>query len=730
MTFLNGILAIGAAAAAIPLLIHLLNRSRFRTVPWGAMHLLESVIRTNNRRIRLEQLLLLLVRCAIPAVLAVCLARPVLTGWQALPGDAPSSTVFLLDNSYSMDAVSNGGPHFDEAVDHACEIASRLDRRSDIAAIATGGAPTPLFDSPVFDSQMLTGRLRQLTGGFGASATVDSLEAGLGTLAGMANARRHLIVISDFQTADWKMLTGETFARLREQIEAMAVRPTLTLLKVGDEVEDNVSVDSIDFSQRALGVGQSLQLRAHLHNRGPRAYPAARVLLRVDGKPESASQIALEPGTAAQVLFACQFKTAGSHVVEVEAAVDDRLATDNRCAASIPVLERIDVLLVDGAPSSIPLEGETDFLAVALTPYTLGRAKLTDLLETRTITAKELDERALAGARVVVLANVARLTDEQVGVLADYVRGGGSLLVFLGNKIDMPWYNQTLHSGTSPLLPMPLLSLEGNARDNPQSARVVAQYFEHPALELFNDRANGNLADVEIRNWYRFGRPEKLSPAGQNSDDRPDGALVLARLETGDPLIVQRHFGAGVVVQVATACDADWSTFPMQPVYLPLVQQLVTTMASQVMPSRNLQTGEPLVAVLPGDAAGLPLSLASPDGLLHTVHPVARGTSSVVQFDRTAQPGVYTLTGSEGETIHFVAQAPRIESDLRTLTRDELDAVAAELGADVVESAPEFLALERTRRHGREIWRFLLLAILLLMFSELYLQQRFARARP
>ena len=87
MTLLNGILALGAVAAAIPLLIHLLNRSRFRTVPWGAMHLLESVIRTNNRRIRLEQLLLLLVRCAIPAVLALCLARPVLTGWRALPGE-------------------------------------------------------------------------------------------------------------------------------------------------------------------------------------------------------------------------------------------------------------------------------------------------------------------------------------------------------------------------------------------------------------------------------------------------------------------------------------------------------------------------------------------------------------------------------------------------------------------------------------------------------------------
>ncbi len=730
MTFLNGVLALGAVAAAIPLLIHLLNRSRFRTVPWGAMHLLESVIRTNNRRIRLEQLLLLLVRCAIPAILAFCLARPVLTGWQALPGEVPSSSVLLLDNSYSMDARSDGGTHFEEAVDHACALVDRLDRRSDIATITTGGTPSPIFDSPVFDPQMMTNRLRRLSGGFGASATVDSLESGLGVLAGMANGRRHLILIGDFQAADWEMFASTTTTRLREQLDSMPIRPSLTLLKVGDQVDDNVSVDSIDFSQGALGVGQNLQLRANLHNHGPRPYPAARVLLRVDGKPDSASQIALEPNAAAQVLFACQFKTAGSHVIEIEAAVEDRLATDNFCAASIPVLDRIGVLLVDGAPSSKPLESETDFLAVALTPYTFGRVKLTDLLETRTIATSELNEAALTDAQVVVLANVSRLTDEQVTALTDYVRGGGSALIFLGNKTDLDWHNQTLHLASAAFLPMPLASLQDSSSDDRQSVRIVAQHFDHPALEVFNDRTSGNLADAEIWNWYRFGQPEQPSATAQHTSDEQGAAVVMARLETGDPLIVERQFGAGVVVQVATASDADWSTLPLQPAFLPLMQQLFTTMASQVMPSRNIETGEPLVALLPSDSAGLPLALTSPDGTRHTVHPASRGAQSVVQFDRTGQPGVYTLTGSDAKAVHFVAQTPRSESDLRLLTPEEITAVAEELDADVVESAEEFLQLDRKRRHGREIWRFLLLGVLALMFIELFLQQRFARVRP
>ena len=70
MNFINGILGFGALAFTVPLIIHLLFRSRFKTVQWGAMHLLDNVLRVNRRRMQLTQLLLLLLRCAIPMLLA------------------------------------------------------------------------------------------------------------------------------------------------------------------------------------------------------------------------------------------------------------------------------------------------------------------------------------------------------------------------------------------------------------------------------------------------------------------------------------------------------------------------------------------------------------------------------------------------------------------------------------------------------------------------------------
>jgi hypothetical protein len=505
----------------------------------------------------------------------------------------------------------------------------------------------------------------------------------------------------------------------------------MTFIPVGDWVDDNVSVDSLDFTHRALGVGQDFRVRANLRNHGSQFYNNARVVFRVDDRQVSMSQVNLAPQATSQVLFVHQFSETGSHVLEIELAVEDKLETDNRFTAAVNVLEQIPILLVDGDPRSAPLEGETDFLSVALTPFTFGRVKLADLLQTKTITASELNRDTISGALVVVLANVARLNDEQVTDVTEYVTGGGSLVVFAGNKLDVDWYNETLAQQPGGLLPLPWGALQGGSDDESQTSRILAQHFDHPALEIFNDRANGNLADADIRRWYALGNPHPA--ADEPVDDAPlsneEGPLVLCRLETGHPLFVEQQLGSGVVLEVATSCDADWSNLPMRPTYVPLMQHLMTTLASQIIPPNNIQTSDPLIVMLPGDARGVPLSMTSPDGERHTVRPVQSGIHSIVEFHATQQPGLYTLNGPDGQPQHTVVETSRNESDLRLLDTDELDNLAESLGADLVEDGAEYVKLDRTRRHGCEIWRYLFWSVLGLMLLELVLQQRFARVK-
>src|SRR5271167_804308 len=105
MMLLSPLLIWGTCLGAIPLIIHLLNRRRFRRVEWAPMRYLKLTIERNRRKIQLEELILLLLRIAAMVLLFFYLARPVLnpTGLEQWLGTGGrSSQVILIDDSLSM----------------------------------------------------------------------------------------------------------------------------------------------------------------------------------------------------------------------------------------------------------------------------------------------------------------------------------------------------------------------------------------------------------------------------------------------------------------------------------------------------------------------------------------------------------------------------------------------------------------------------------------------------
>jgi hypothetical protein len=720
MTFLNAILLGGLAAAALPVLIHLFNKDRFRVVRWGAMHLINAAFEKNQRRLNLEHLLLLLVRCAIPAVLALCMARPVLTGAARLLGDDKVSLVLLLDNSYSMASGAGAAANFTSAREAATKIIEGAGRGSDFSVLLMAGGPRPLIEDTGFDGARLIKELAKLDAGFGKSQVGESLEAAAAQVARMQQQNREIVVVTDFQKVSWGDDQAAGRSRAIEQLTALPLPPRLSLLNIGAPGRDNVAVESLDFSRLILGTGQALNVRATVRNFGERDYPELRVYFRVDGRERSAAQIQLAAGEQRQVLFTTAFDTAGSHFIEVHADAD-ALKADNALAASIPVWNEIPVLLVNGDPSAEPLKGETDFLEVALQPFGQARAELADLIKTRVITTAEMGAASLAQRRVVVLANVRQLTDVQLAALRDFVRDGGGLLIFPGSRASTDWHNLVFagRQGEPGLLPLQLVSLGGSPDENAPRARIVAEHYAHPALELFNDPRNGSLADAEIKLWYKLRLPREPDP----------NLTVLAKLSSGDPFLVERRMGEGRVMLCATACDADWGNLPVKPFYLPLMQRLVTYLASTVFPPRNVEVGKTLAAFFPKSEAGRVAVFTDPSGLRHDVALTAKGSRAVAEFTGARQPGLYVMNGPDGSTVHFVASTSREESDLKPLTPAERESVAKTMGATLVNSLKEYQERDHGRRFGREVWKPLLWALLALLLGELVLQQWFAARR-
>lgn len=720
MNFLNAALLTGIAAVSIPIIIHLFHKSRFKIVKWGAMFLLEAVMRTNQRRVKIEQWILLAIRCIIPALLAFMMARPIWKGANRLLGDQKTSAVVLLDNSYSMQAGRAGTPNYTVAKDEVSRLVGALPRGSEAHVILMGQGGGGLLESPTVDLSRVTQALEKSNAGNGAADVPAALNFAASTLESGAihEQVRKVIMMTDFQRVSFSVTETKLLSSSIERLKAQPLAPGIVFWDVGQDVKENVAIESLEFSKLMVGVGQKIQIRANLRNFGETNRPDLRVTLKVDGKDKAPSQVNLGPSAKGQVLFTTSFDTAGSHVVEI-ATEADALPADNSILASIPVRDRIPALLVDGAPGATPddIKSETGYLQIALSPFAAGRVELSDLLRPSVVGVEGLNAKALTDAQVVVLANVSRLGDDQLAALTEFVKNGGGLLVFPGDKTDVAWWNGAF----AKLAPLPITSIAGDLKEGAPSVGVVGQRFENPALELFNDPRNGSMSEGAVKVWFKLRPPEKTGAVGD--------PVVLARLDSGDPFVVEKPFGDGRVIVCATACDADWSNLPARPFYLPFVQRLCVYLASNVYPPRNLQVGQQLVSFLPADTVGKKATITGPDGKPVDVAVVKKGERGVVEFGPVREAGLYTLVPAGGAPLHFVFNTDRNESDLTRLTETEINDLAKGLGVDLVRSAEEYKSLDSKQRYGTEIWKWLLWLLLGVIFLELIVQQIFARSR-
>src|SRR3954451_2377898 len=148
MTFLSPLLAWGMLLGIVPLIIHLLNRRRFRRVEWAPMRHLKQTIRRNRRRIQIENWLLLLLRIILPILLFLFLARPVLNPtvlekW--LVGGGRSSQVVLIDDSLSMGYGAGGPPAFHRAREVAGSVLAAVKPQDRCTLVAASAPRTPIF---------------------------------------------------------------------------------------------------------------------------------------------------------------------------------------------------------------------------------------------------------------------------------------------------------------------------------------------------------------------------------------------------------------------------------------------------------------------------------------------------------------------------------------------------------------------------------------------------------
>ena len=667
-------LQFGIAATSLPILIHLLNRRKYREMRWAAMRFLVAAMRKNQRRVKVEQWLLLAIRTLVVLLVVLAMAKPFLEsmGAIALPGQR-THRVLVLDGSLSMAYSTSDKNRFEQAKALASQLV-RDSRRGDVLSIVLMADPPRVVvgdASPSANQAEVLKEIDAITLPHGGTDLVASFDKVDKVLEVSSIPRKEVIFLTDLQAASWKKGVGGSEAMKSAVAKLASRRAQSVVIDLGKDGGENRAVTDLRLDSPVVTLGgPAPKVIATVHNYGPNPVVDFKARLLVDGQlgpDQSVPEIAV--GADATYAFSPTFSSPGDHLIEVRID-DDPLVLDNRRRLAVPVREFLNVLLVDGQPRAEAFQAETDYLAQALNPEAKSAGSPSQI-RTEIVNESQLGSRDLAPFDAVVLCNIAQFTTAEVTSLDAYLKQGGGVVVFGGDQVIAENYNQLLYADGKGLLPAPLGGIVGDAQAKQGAFEFDAKDYKHPIVSLFAGADSNVIAGLTGAKTWQYHKL-KLPEDGRSQ------AQVALWFNSGDPAIVEMPRHRGTVIQVATSADTGWTTWPLHQSYPPIMEQVIMQAASGRLAERNVRVGQPFDQALPASAAGAPVEVTRPDEVRMPAKLKAAGDVSVFHFEETDLSGAYRAKFGPPLALEsiFAANPDPAESDPLKLDRAGLvDAV-------------------------------------------------------
>ena len=792
MTFLKWSMLLGVAAIAIPIVIHLLNRNKPRVINWGAMQFLHAALVTRSRRMQLEEMILLCLRCLSLALISLAMARPFLPSASAIPwavivpailiavaltgmatvlwsnrslrrrllraaailalagilfavlerwiqarhwltAGGGRDVVLVLDASMSMTLQSAGRTAFEQAVAEARTLI-RAARPGDAFAIVLGGAvPEALILRPTSDRAELLGALEgpacRIIGGRMSAPEAVNLASTL--LADGPNAAKMIVVFTDGQAAGWDTRADARWKFVATGFAGLPTPPSLVVRRLTPPAAfRNAAVTALQLSRRVIGTDRPVKIDVSVFNAGSTPLQPAAIELFVDSNRVERIPIVKEllPQATEIFRFDHTFAHPGYHVLRADLVADDDLPADNTLVQVAHVLDRLPVLLVEGASSErFFFRRASSFVRTALTPDGRDSSRKPTEADSaqRFLVAPTIVDASgltkipdLARYRVIILADVPRLPTDEADRLSAFIKEGGGLLVTPGQRALPAFYNAWQADSGEPVMPAPL----GERVTPPDPLRLKAASLTHPALRLIGQRDQSDIAlGFFFAHWTLT----------------PDAAAPLVRIgaqfESDAPWLVERQLGRGHVLTTATAFDRRDSTLPSLKCFVPLIHEMVYFLASPMVVNANVEPGIEwtLAGTLttPPDP-GKPVTVATPAGTSRPVSLALQGREFTLRFPETRQPGLYRVqlpaplatavgvsSNGVGELPFAVNSMPE-ESAMDLLSDSDLAALARHVDLFAPPRLEDLLAAQAGEVPGQELWRILALCALATLVLE------------
>ena len=629
MSFLSPWFLLGLLGVAIPLVIHLSRRQKAEKVVFSTIRFLKKTPKKMIFYQQIQQWLLLLIRAAIIAMLAIAFARPFLSqivteqaGW------SPRSMVILLDTSMSM----RYGDAFDQAKEAVLALLDSF-HAGDEAALVTFSDGTEKIKELTTDLTQLAAFVRNLDApGFKSTGYLPALRLADQMLRSARYPDKIVYLVSDYQRravgnfdTRWRLSPGVAFEGI----------------KIGEEETTNLAVTEVKSPSQLIRDQEEHLIVGRVRNLGTRTLSEAQVSLAIDGKNVETKNVDLTDKSEAAVTFRTKFRKRGIHLGAV--TVEDKFfAPDNTFHFTVNVLQPLSVLgVVDAASAEAPAD-ETRWFESALgkrgrSPFHLDMVR-----------AGEITNDMLQRYDVIALLNVGELAPARVTAIATYLEKGGSLLIAPADRVAAPTFNRLFHGLTPAALDQKRIAAKG---DFLSIARINQR---HPIIKSLGLSESGDFGAARFQ--------------GHWSTKPTEDSDVILSFDNGEAALLEKKVGKGRVLLFTSSLDMQWNNFPRQGMYVPLMHETLRYLAVHEEKKPSYTIGEPVRLLLP---VGNAVRVTGPNGA-ETILTSTRGDD--VFYQATDRPGFYDVRGRQEQDVLAVNVSPA-ESDLSFVDPDQIGAV-------------------------------------------------------
>lgn len=638
--------------------------------------------RRQVKRLKIRQLLLLILRMLIIFVVVLAFARPTTSGG-SIGSHASVSAVILFDNSASVNRYVKDGLLFDLAKNRTLELLENFGESDEIAVIPFG-ASSSLGANIFFSSSAIAkDKISTITPGYTSVAFGSALDKALELLERAKNLNKEIYVIGDRQ-------------RNSLPVDVKNLDETINVYLVGLPTEDieNVGVVNVDFGGKLLMPGKPFELTASVKNYDDADKKDIIASLFVNGNRVSQTGVDILAGRESTVRFTHTLSSGGFHSGHVEIS-DDKFVADNRFHFSFQIPESFNVLIIDGDPAS-------ELIKLALVPtdvsgqyWSVKQSAPEDLLG---VNFRDYD--------VVILAGAPKIASTVVERLKAFVKAGRSLLITYAAETDPANFNANWSE------------LSGVSIDEPLDREFSGAGFyslafidnRHPVFSVF-DFGKNKLPDI------RFFTLPKISITGKQE--------VLMRFSGDRPALVESKYGDGRVLTFCGPVSPVYTDLTAHAFFVPFIARIGEYLASRLSGyDMELFTGDNIVrSISLKGSLDRAIEVITPDSQILYVPPVE--ITGAVTYNPTPieLPGIYRSLFERREIDRFAVNVDPLECDLTPASNDQTAKAIGAKEYHVLESNDPLEATISELRFGKELWQIFLWVAALLILLELFLSR-------